>query len=248
MVTIFITIVSLLLSSAIGYVPYKIANIKTPKKVIDFGKKWMSIAFLLVTMTLLTPFFSGLLIYGKPDFNKLIILPFLLLIFGAIGFFLGNLFGYFKLKKGKKLVNAVTSWFKNNQNRKINSKSTEHDPDAKWFLAATLEIDEKRHDTELWSKIVTQSRGDQNEARFIYIEQRACEMQLENDQAYKQKFSELDIKTNYGWVFCIDCHNNFQPKFFHVKCPKCGASRAKFSTNPKEIVALIEKYDNNFND
>ena len=251
--TLLIATLATLISAAIGYVPYKLFNVKNPRKIIDYGKRWMSLAFLCATIVSLTPFFSSLLIHGMPDVNRLIILPILLFSFGAISFLLGNLFGYIKLRNGKVSANTSIPSLRNDENQKVNSKSQIHEPDEKWFLAATLEIDEERHNLELWSKVITQCRGDQNEARFIYIEKRAFEMQLENSEYSKQKLTELNINVENRMVFCTDCHNNFQLSPFQMKnivllrkekCPKCGASSERFSSDPEEILVLIEKFEN----
>ena len=49
MVTLLIATLATLISAAIGYVPYKLFNVKHPRKIIDYGKRWMSLAFLCGT-------------------------------------------------------------------------------------------------------------------------------------------------------------------------------------------------------
>ena len=208
-----------LISFAIGYAVFTVAKPSNgyldswEKSPHNYGRLWLA-----HTLGLLFFALSSLAIFqpaGLTTIAILIITPIFTIPAGIVGYLLGYLYGKSKQKinqsikvsqfvketnktletaSKKTTKQSIKESVKNLQGQMIEN-NTDDINDEEYYLVATKEFEGSNRDDALWAKSMATQMGDENKAKYSYINTRAAILkQVERDNTEQRKILEEKIR------------------------------------------------------
>ena len=208
-----------LISYAIGYAVFTVAKPSNgyldnwEKSPHNYGRLWLAytLGFLFFALTSFAIFQPA----GLTTISVLIFTPFITIPAGIVSYLLGYLYGKSKQKinqsikvsqfvkeTNKTLETASKKTTKQSIKKSVKSlqgQTTENNTDdindEEYYLIATKEFEGSNRDDALWAKSMATQMGDENKAKYSYINSRTAILkQEERDNAKQRKILEEKIR------------------------------------------------------